>query len=285
MPGSLRARAGAITILDGPMGTELAARGVPTPAPEWSAWALLHQPEVVAEIHAGYAAAGATVHTANTFRTKQRSLGASWARAAEQAVQIARAALPRGHRVAGSIAPLEDCYRPDLSPPNPRPEHRELARALARAGVDVLLCETFPHPDEALVAVEEAVATGIETWVALTAGPRADLLSPAALARAAHRCAQAGARACLVNCVAASACSPYVEALGGLPVPIGVYANAGDPLEGLGWSRTHAAEGASQYVELARAWVAAGASIVGGCCGTGPAHIRALADAFRPLAP
>ena len=272
--------AGALTILDGPMGTELAARGVPTPAPQWSAWAVLHQPEKVAEIHAAYAAAGATVHTADTFRTKQRNMGSGWERAVERAVGLARAAVPREHRVAGSIAPLEDCYRPDLSPSNPRPEHRELARALARAGVDLLLCETFPHPDEALVAVEEAVATGIETWVALTAGPRADLLTAAALARAAHRCAQAGARACLGNCVAASACSPYVEALVGLPVPFGVYANAGDPLDRLGWSSAPEADAASRYAELARNWVATGASIVGGCCGTGPAHIRALAEAL-----
>jgi S-methylmethionine-dependent homocysteine/selenocysteine methylase len=277
--------AGVLTILDGPMGTELAARGVRMPAPMWSAWALGHQPDVVAEIHAEYAAAGATVHTANTFRTKRRNLGAGWAQAAERAVELARRAATRGHRVAGSIAPLEDCYRPDLSPSNPRPEHRELARALAAMGVDLLLCETFPHPDEALVAVEEAVATGLETWVALTAGPTGELLSPSALGRAAERCAQAGARACLVNCVAATLCGPYVQALGALGVHFGVYANAGDPRDAIGWSRAHEHAGASQYVELARGWVAAGASIVGGCCGTSPAHIRALSKAFGMRAP
>src|SRR6185436_12595780 len=106
-----------------------------------------------------------------------------------RAVAIARAAVPAGHRVAGSLAPLEDCYRPDLSPADPRPEHRELARALADAGVDLLLCETFPHAGEALVACEEAVATGLETWVSFTAGPDGSLLSPAEVEAAAREAA------------------------------------------------------------------------------------------------
>ena len=63
-----------IVILDGPMGTELLARGVPTPTPGWSAHALDAAPEVVASIHRDYAAAGAVVHTTNTFRTKSRSV-------------------------------------------------------------------------------------------------------------------------------------------------------------------------------------------------------------------
>src|SRR6185436_19015238 len=109
-----------------------------------------------------------------------------------RAVAIARAAVPAGHRVAGSLAPLEDCYRPDRSPADPRPEHREMARALAAAGVDLILCETFPHVGEALVAVEEAVATGIPTWIALTAGPGADLLSPGEVARGAREAVARG---------------------------------------------------------------------------------------------
>src|SRR5512135_147134 len=77
-----------LTILDGPIGTELAARGVPTPAPAWSAWAIDHAPEVLAAIHRDYAAAGATVHTANTFRTKRRQVGGAWERLARRAVEI-----------------------------------------------------------------------------------------------------------------------------------------------------------------------------------------------------
>src|SRR5690606_31364939 len=126
-----------------------------------SAAYLTTHPHLVAQLHREYAAAGATVHTANTFRTTPRAAGEDWRDLLARAVQLAREAIPPHHRLAGSIAPLEDCYRPDLSPPDARPEHRTLARALAEAGVDLLLCETFPHIDEAVIATEEAAATGL----------------------------------------------------------------------------------------------------------------------------
>ena len=166
------------TLLDGPLGTELNARGIETCLPAWSAGALIDAPDVVERIHRDYAAAGARIHTAKyIFGTKRRTLGDRWEKLARRAVTIAQRALP-GMRVAGSIAPLEDCYRPDLSPANSRSEHRELAHVLHSAGCDILLCETFPHIGEARIAVEEAVRTGTETWVGFTAGPRADLLTP-----------------------------------------------------------------------------------------------------------
>jgi len=267
-----------LTLLDGPVGTELIARGVPAPGDQWSAWANLHRPAAVQQLHREYAAAGATVHTANTFRTKRRSLGPEWEQAARAAVRLARGAVPDHHRIAGSIAPLEDCYRPDLSPANSGPEHRELADVLAEEGVDLLLCETFPNPREALVAVEQAVATGLETWVALTAGPQADLLSPDQLSRAAEDCVAAGASACLVNCVAADQSLRYLEQLVELPVCCGVYANAGAPTDRVGWGEDES--GPTKYLGYARQWIAAGAGIVGGCCGTDPQHISALAELF-----
>jgi S-methylmethionine-dependent homocysteine/selenocysteine methylase len=272
-----------ITILDGPVGTELTARGVETPAPLWSAWAIEHAPEVLAAIHRDHAAAGATVHTAATFRTRRRQAGPRWERLAREAVAIARSSVPEGHRVAGSVAPLEDCYRPDLSPADPRPEHRELARALADAGVDLLLCETFPHVGEALVAVEEAVATGLPTWVAFTAGPDGALLSPAEVEAGARKAVRRGAEAVLVNCTAATRTLPYVERLADVGAPFGAYANAGMPEEGIGWSD---AADATRYADLAEPWARAGATILGGCCGTGPAHVRALVERFcanRPV--
>jgi S-methylmethionine-dependent homocysteine/selenocysteine methylase len=282
-----------IVILDGPLGTELAARGVATPPPLWSAAALVDAAgaDVVRAIHRDYAAAGATVHTANTFRTQRRHAGASWEALVARAVALAREAVPPGHRVAGSMAPLEDCYRPDLSPADPRPEHRELARALAAAGVDLILCETFPHVGEALVAVEEAILAGPPVWVSFTAGPRADLLTPAEIEAAAREAAARGAQAVLVNCIPATRTLPYVERLASAGVPFGAYANAGAPEEGLGWGGQRglsarspqmwtaplARRAALAYADLARRWIDAGATIVGGCCGTGPAHIAALA--------
>jgi S-methylmethionine-dependent homocysteine/selenocysteine methylase len=266
-------------VLDGPVGTELTRRGVDLPPPAWSALALDTCPELVATIHREYVAAGARVHTANTFRTKRRCVGARWEELARRAVGLLRDAAP-GLPIAGSIAPLEDCYRPDLSPgADSAAEHRELAQLLAAEGVDLLLCETFAHPLEAAVAVEEAANTGVETWVALTAGPGGDLLTPAGMREAALACVRAGARAVLVNCTPASQTLPFVRAIADLGVPFGAYANAGAASEGLGWG-ADATAGAEAYVAHARRWMETGATLVGGCCGTGPQHVRALARAL-----
>jgi S-methylmethionine-dependent homocysteine/selenocysteine methylase len=155
-----------------------------------------------------------------------------------------------------------------------RKEHGDLARVLVDSGVDVLLCETFAAPYEAVAAVEACVATGVETWIALTAGPLADLLSPRELGEAARACVDAGARAALVNCVDAPKTGAYVDALaealeGG--APFGAYANAGPP------ERVSPA----RYAELAGGWIARGATLVGACCYASPAHVAAIAALAR----
>jgi S-methylmethionine-dependent homocysteine/selenocysteine methylase len=178
--------------------------------------------------------------------------------------------------VAGSIAPLEDCYRPDRSPGEASSEeHGELARALSGAGVDLLLCETFPNGIEAAAAVRESVRTAVETWVALTAGPEGSLMTPQAMGEAARACAGEGARVVLVNCTPATETLSYVEALSRVGVAFGAYANAGSTVDRIGWADAH--DGPARYAALARAWLDAGATVIGGCCGTGPAHIACLA--------
>jgi S-methylmethionine-dependent homocysteine/selenocysteine methylase len=267
-------------ILDGAIGTELIARGFTAHAPHWTARAALDAPDLLAEVHAAYADAGATVHTANTFRTQPLVLPDAWLDALNASVRIAReAALPH-QRVAGSIAPIADCYRPDLSPgAGAREKHRQVALALAAAGCDLLLCETFANESEALVAAEEAARTGLPVWLSLTAGPSGDLLAPRVLRRIAERALSTGIERALVNCVAASRAQPYVDAIADLELPIGVYANAGAPGEGIGWGATDPAA-ADAYVAHAESWVDAGATVIGGCCGTSPSHIAALAERF-----
>jgi S-methylmethionine-dependent homocysteine/selenocysteine methylase len=82
----------------------------------------------------------------------------------------------------------------------------------------------------------------------------------------------------LVNCTAATLLLPYVERLARVGVPFGAYANAGTPGEGLGWSGSR---GRKRYAALAEGWMRAGATVIGGCCGTGPAHLRAVASRLR----
>ena len=265
-----------ITILDGPLGTELGARGVSLSETSWSAGAVVDASEVISAIHREYADCGATVHTANTFRTKQRSVGDHWATMATTAVQLCKQSVPDGHRVAGSIAPLEDCYQPALSPGEAsRAEHRELAEVLAAAGADILLCETFAHVGEAIVAVEESVRTSVVTWVAFTAGPNADLMLPSDMAEGARQAVDAGAAAVLINCTPASQTLEFVAALADakLNVPIGAYANSGEST----WLQSDQ-PAVDRYLAEATDWIAAGATLVGGCCGVRPAQIAALAQ-------
>jgi S-methylmethionine-dependent homocysteine/selenocysteine methylase len=91
--------------------------------------------------------------------------------------------------------------------------------------------------------------------------------------RAARACVTAGAAAVLVCCTAVSRTLPYLQRLASIGVPFGAYANAGEPREGFGWGDDAAA---ARYAAVAATWRDAGATILGSCCGTSPAHIAAL---------
>jgi S-methylmethionine-dependent homocysteine/selenocysteine methylase len=275
-----------LTILNGPTGTELIRRGFALDGEAWSAAAVEQAPELLASIHADYALAGATVHTACTFRTQPRLFPDRFAELTRRAVDLCRRAVPSGHLVAGSLAPVMDCYEPAAAPRDreARAAHERMAHALADAGADLILCETFPSTREALIACDAALTTGKPVWLSLTGGPEANLMSPAELAFAGRAAADRGAAAVLVNCVSASVCFDYVlglaQALGATGrdggARVGVFANAGPAHDALGWA-DHGPEAVTRYANLARLWVQAGASIVGSCCGTGPAHTRELA--------
>jgi len=271
-----------ITILDGPTGTELARRGVPTPLPLWSGSAVDDAPDVLAAIHRDYAAAGATVHTAATFRTDAwtlRRLGREGDsdRLTERAVAIARSSVPEGHLVAGSISPLEDCYQPARSPglATCREEHSRSARSLVASGVDLLLCETFAHPGEALAALDSALEHNVPVWLSLTPGPNGDLLADSVLLETLREGARRGAEAVLVNCAPTETLTRMLPQLAELDVPFGAYGNVGRPCPSEGWLNEGDAR-PKPYAEAAREWLACGATLLGGCCGTGPSHIAAL---------
>ncbi len=271
-----------IVLLDGPVGTELHSRGIDTSLAWWSAQANVTAGEVVSQIHRDYCDAGATVHTANTFRTQRRYAGDCWREWTTVAVDLVRRSVDVGNLIAGSLAPLEDCYRPDLSPVSSYEEHLEMAEMLAGCGCDLILCETFACGREALEAVQASIKAGLPVWVALTAGPNGDLMSPAEMAGHARACVDAGAEAVLVNCVPASKTLEFVEALAGasLAVPFGAYANAGSVDEGIGWAAnaSHPLRSSAAYLGYAQRWIEAGATLIGGCCGTSPHHIQAVHD-------
>ncbi len=285
-----RLRAGPTLLLDGPMGTELDRRGIGTELPLWSARALLSAPEVVGEIHRDYASAGAEVLTTNTFRTHRRSLAkagrADRAKALTVlAVRLAREAANESHHrcwVAGSIAPLEDCYSPELTPPRAEMaiEHEEMARNLVNAGVDLLLVETMPSIREAAAATVAAVATGLPVLTGFTCDSETRLLSGESIASAAIAVESLAPDGLMINCTPAASLSGSLEHLAAATaLPLGAYGNVGHAESTSGWAATEVITPAD-YVALARRWVAMGARLVGGCCGTNPDHTRALATAL-----
>src|SRR6266850_1729510 len=238
------------------------------------------------EVHRAYVDAGAEVITAATFRTSRRSLAAAGLEARfpelpRLAVREARDAAAGRARVAGSMAPLEDCYRPDLRPPPAQAsrEHLEHARALAEAGCDLLLVETVAAADEGLAAVAAAAATGLPVWVAAMATPRGTLLDGGDLAELFRRAAAAGASAALINCTPPDGVDLALPAAAASGVPFGAYAHLGEVDAAVAWGRAPDLS-PEEYARRALRWVERGATIVGGCCGTGPEHIRALAQAL-----
>jgi S-methylmethionine-dependent homocysteine/selenocysteine methylase len=281
-------------LLDGATGTELNRRGVDTGLPLWSAGALLAAPQVVSEIHADYVRAGAEMLTSNTFRTHRRSLaraGADYAARAGEltslAVRLARAEArkaPSECFVAGSQSPLEDCYSPQLVPPQAEceREHAEMAGHLAAAGVDLILVETMNTIREAVVATRAARATGLPVLTSFVCRSDGRLFSGESVTEAVQAVAGLGVAGLLINCTpSVTIHQPFAELRAAAkkqpaPLPIqGLYANIGHTNDIDGWTATQDVT-PLEYARLASEWLKQGANLVGGCCGTTPAHIAAL---------
>ncbi len=272
-------------LLDGATGTELNRRGVDTGLPLWSANALLTDSgiDTLRQIHRDYLNAGADIITANTFRTHRRALAGKGCDAREltkRAVEAAREAVAQiGNLryIAGSIAPLEDCYTPQLVPSDAecRTEHSERIHHLVEAGVDVLLVETMNTIREAAIAARLAVITGLPTIVSFVCGVDSRLLSGETLPAAADVLLPIGIAAIGVNCgPTPTLAAPLAElrAACGENFPLIGYGNIGYADDKQGWVNTDAVDPDS-YARYAKEWPA---QIIGGCCGTTPEHIQRL---------
>jgi S-methylmethionine-dependent homocysteine/selenocysteine methylase len=276
-----------VLLLDGAMGTELQRHGIDVGLPLWSARALIAEPDSVLWIHRAYINAGADIITANTFRTTQRTflragLPDRSALLTRQAVELALQARTTGaaHHVlvAGSLAPLEDCYRPDIVPDDATlsVEHGEHARRLAAAGVDVILLETMGTIREAEAACRAAVETGKETVVSFLCRPDGRLYGGESIDAAVHRIAPLGPTAFSLNCISPRIIAPALDALrAATSLPLAVYANVG--------TSGHEQDGAlvidvtaEAYASFAEEWKRQGVSIIGGCCGTTPGYIESI---------
>jgi len=285
-----------ITLLDGGMGQELIRRSSAPPHPLWSARVMLQSPEIVAAAHADYVAAGAKVLTVNSYTCTQPRLAAHGyahrlAELQELACRLAREAADAGEgvAVAGCLPPLVASYLKEAVAPFEAclTLYRELAASQA-PHVDLILAETMTTPHEARAAAIAGAETGLPVWVSWTLADSLPvrLRSGASLAEAHAALEGVAVAGRLLNCsfpeVIAEA-MPELVAMGG---PVGAYANGFTSIEGLKPGGTVAALdarddlGPEEYAAFALGWAEAGATLIGGCCEVGPAHIAETARAL-----
>lgn len=281
-------------LLDGPTGTELQRREFDTRLPLWSARALIDAPAIVEAIHAEYIAAGADVITTNSFRTNRRvveraGLESRKARELTQlSVEIAARAREQSGRsdllIAGSDAPVEDCYSPDLVPSDAelQSEHEEHIRWLVEAGCDFILIETMNTLREARAACEAAAQFALPFMVSLVTDSEGErVLSGEPLRDAASELSGYRPAAILTNCSAPRAVLRATEILAELRNKLdggwefGGYANSGEPDPVLGWEFVHTVP-VDRFVASAQAMRALGAQVIGSCCGTTPEYIQRM---------
>jgi S-methylmethionine-dependent homocysteine/selenocysteine methylase len=284
-----------ITLLDGGMGQELLARSGDDPTPLWATRVMLDHPGLVRDIHAEYFASGATIATTNTYAIHHDRLArfgldpmfhALHLRALAEAHE-ARAAHGSG-RIAGSLGPLQASYRPDLTEPlvEAAPKYAEIAGLLG-PHVDLILIETAASIEAAEGAVLGAQAAGKPVWLSVSVDDRdgTKLRSGEPVAGIA-RLLQHPIAALLANCSVPEAMADALAALKPLGKPFGAYANGFTHISGnflkdapTVKELTHRHDlTPEKYGDFAMAWVDQGATIVGGCCEVGPAHIRHLRE-------
>jgi homocysteine S-methyltransferase len=287
---------GEVIIIDGAMGTELQLRGVRMNEHAWSGVAALTHGHVVRAIHDDYIEAGADVIITNTFASSRRALqgaghGADVARINRLSVEVARQARDAAGRavaIAGSISTYfgrNDPPKP-ADPPAERAAYREQAELLAEAGVDLIALEMMTDLEQTAFALEAVLATDLPVWLGFSVRPRESdgamvLFDDVhTLEEAVRTFASSKVAAVTVMHSRVPFAAPALDIVrrnwSGL---LGAYPHSGR-FKMPEWQFVDLID-AEAYVKEARGWVAKGAGMVGGCCGIGPGHIQALADAFR----
>jgi homocysteine S-methyltransferase len=282
-------------LADGAMGTMINSRGVPIS--RCYAELNLSDPGLILSIHEDYLQAGAEVVETNTFGAnrfllarhgladKVVEINTAGVRIARQAADKLKQKQAGDVWVAGTVGPLGVPLEPlgKTGLDEARAAFEEQIRALVAAGVDMIIIETMPALNQAREAVLAArdAAPDHPVLVMVTVDDDSNCLDGASPAHAAAVLTEAGADAVGVNCsIGPSTVLTAIEAMrAATSLPIAAMPNAGLP---------RAVEGKNLYfcspeymASFARKALAAGAQILGGCCGTTPHHIRAMRAAAR----
>lgn len=282
-----------IVVSDGATGSELLTRLPPHAHLDLAA---IEHPREVLDVHLAYLAAGAEMLVTATFAASRPRLERLQADDRVEAVNLAAVKLAREAReiagvdalVAGSIGPLAGVI--DLDDPPGRAAiaaaHQEQAAILAGRGADLLVLETFFRPDEldlAIEAVREICALPIVA--SLTFPDESASETVAANSETVRRLLGGELLAAGINCSPGPhATLEILDTLGEVGGRIAVRPNAGALVRRAG--RLIPPPATPAYLAaFARRAVELGANLVGGCCGTGPEHIRAMAEAVKGVRP
>lgn len=283
-----------VTLLDGGMGQELLARTKATPTPMWSAQVMIDHPDAVRGIHDDYFAAGADIATTNTYSVQHdrlvlRDADNRFEELHQLACKIAcdaRDANGRG-QVAGSLGPIGWSYRPDLAPSaeNAADIYAEIVH-IQSGMVDLFIAETMSSVDQARGVLMGAGVAGKPVWLGLSVSDEdgTKLRSGENLADVLPLLDEFKPAAVLINCSIPEAVSQAVPVLMNNNIPVGAYANGFTHISAdFGQAATVDVLTArtdldpDKYADFAMSWTQSGASIVGGCCEVGPAHISEIA--------
>jgi methionine synthase I (cobalamin-dependent)/5,10-methylenetetrahydrofolate reductase len=285
------ASADRVLVCDGAMGTMLHSAGVPLgrSLSELN----LAKPHLVRDLHAAYLKAGADIVQTNTFDANRWRLGRAGlqdyvaeiniagARLAREAIQESRPTA----LVAGSVGPAMNAAAPRIPHRDREPVLREQIAVLAN-WVDLIILETFGDTESLAQAVTVALAEcDLPVIAQLTFDEEGRTLGGEEPREAAAALARLNVAAIGANCTVGPAALQDVvaELAAGSALPVSVQPNAGVPHR-LGRQLSYA-RNTEYFADAARRFAASGAALVGGCCGTTPAHIRAVARSVRELRP
>ncbi len=276
-----------LLICDGAIGTMLSAAG--HSAGESLDAYNVTRPDAVRAVHRAYRDAGATLITTNTFQANSISLARHnlAARAAEfnrAGAQLVREVVGDDLFVAGDIGPTGALLEPygDLTEAEARASFDGQARALAEGGVDMFIIETFTALEEARLAVAAAAATGLPVAASLSFDPNGRTVFGVTPTQAAEGLAEAGATVVGANCGTISPAemvaiiAQFRQATG---LPLIAQPNAGRPQRTD--SGTVFPETPEDFAASAPAFRELGVTLLGGCCGTTPQHIAAIAARLK----
>ena len=278
------------------MGTELMRRGIELPLPLWSAMANIDQGKHVTEIHEDYIESGSNVITTNTFRTTPRTfIKAGYSeldslklskQSFKMALKAARDARnDKNILIAGSVAPLEDCYVPSKFPGSviAKKEYRFITDMVSNSCVDIMLFETMGSYDEIEVALQVSKDVEMEKWLSIIIKDKNRLLDDTKIEKVIGLATKYDVDMLLINCTSAKIINNTLPSFLNIwKGKWGTYPNAGESMptkEGIFTSILSD----NEFSEYIRNYINLGASLVGSCCGSTPDTVRKISNIIHSL--